>query len=158
MARQINVYDDHLLSRVTNKEDQKVLLKVAEFQCNGCKRDALLEYENLTPASRSMPGISIYETRLLLMKGDFRTASCRLADMIGPNIDLATSPVDGLLLLLKSQCEVFSDLKLQEAVNTARHVRRVWLEFKDMESVTDIFVSRNYFVTLDLFTFIFQGC
>jgi hypothetical protein len=59
---------------------------------------------------------------------------------------------------LKSQCDVFSDLKLQEAVNTAREVRRVWLEATEMDSVTDTFVSGYFFVLRVFLAFITKGC
>jgi hypothetical protein len=148
MARRNNVYESHLLSSVTNKEDQNVLLRAAELQCSGRKHDARLEYENLTPASRSIPGISIYEIRLMLMKGDFRAASSRLEDIIG-QADLGTSPLDALMLLMKSHCDVFTQIKLQEAVNVARQVRRVWLEPMEIHDVTDTFVGGTYFLSLN---------
>jgi hypothetical protein len=75
LARQDNVYGSHLLSSVTSKEDQNVLLKAAELHCSGHWQEALIEYEKSTPETRSIPGISIYEIRLMVMKGNFRAAS-----------------------------------------------------------------------------------
>jgi hypothetical protein len=158
MARQTNVYGDHLFSSVTNEGDQNILLRTAELHCSGRKRDALREYENLTQASRSMLGTCIYEIRLMLLKGDYRVASSRLVDIISSKVGLGTSPLDALIFMLKSQCDVFTDLKLQEAVDMARQVRRVWLEPLEIDNVTDIIVSRTCFLSLYLFRFIFKNC
>ena len=158
MARQPNVYENHLFSSVTNEEDQNILLRTAELHCSGRKRDAFLEYENLTLVSRSMPGTCIYEIRLMLLKGDYRMASSRLVDIISPTAGPDTSPLDALIFMLKSQCDVFTDLKLQEAVNMARQVRRIWLEPLEIDNITDITVSRTYFLSLYLFRFIFKNC
>jgi hypothetical protein len=144
MVRQKNVYEGHLLSSVANKEDQNVLLRAAELQRSESMQDAVHEYENLL-ASRSIPGVLIYKIRLMLMKGDFRNASSSLEDMIDPKMDLASSPLDALILLLKCHCDVFIHLKLQEAVDMARQVRQIWLEPIEIVSATDNYVSKFHF-------------
>ena len=141
MTPQSNIYTNHLLHSVTNKQDQNVLLRAADLQGAGRMQDALFEYHNLTTESRSLPGPSVYEIRLLFMKGDFRLASSRLKEVVNPKADLKTSPLDALVLLLKCHCEAFTELKLQEAVDVARQVRRIWLEPLQMDGITDTFVS-----------------
>ena len=149
MEQPRNVYEGHLLSKVANKEDQNVLLKAAEMQRCGRMQDAVHEYENIV-ASRSIPGVLIYKIRLMLMKGDFRNASSTLEDMIDPKMDLASSPLDALIILLKHHCDVFIHLKLQEAVDVARQVRQIWLEPIEAVSATDTYVSNMHVSVYDL--------
>ena len=148
MVQQQNIYCGHLLSGVANKEDQNVLLKAAELQRSGRMQDAVYEYESLL-ASRSIPGVLIYKIRLMLMKGDFRYASSTLEGMIDPKMDVASSPLDALILLLKCHCDVFTLLKLQEAVDMARQVRQIWLEPIEIVSATDNYVSKIHFFLPD---------
>jgi lipopolysaccharide biosynthesis regulator YciM len=147
MVRQNN-YEGHLLSNITNENDQSVLLKAAEFQCSERVQEALFEYGRLTIATRRIPGASIYEVRLMLMKGDFQKASSRIDEIIDPNTDLRSSTLDALLILLKCYCGIFIHLKLQEAVDVARQVRQVWLDPIEINDMTDNFVSGTTFVPL----------
>lgn len=147
MASQNN-YEGHLLNNITNKDDQRILLKAAEFQYSGRMKEALLEYGKLTAATRRIPGVCIYETRLMLVKGDFQKASCRIDEIIDPKVELHSSPVDALSLLLKYYCDVFIHLKLQEAVDVARQIRQVWLEPIEIDDVTDNSVSGCSFISL----------
>lgn len=127
MDQHVNSYDNHLLSSVKSDGDQNILLKAAELQASGRLHDAVLQY-NILQESRDIPGVIIYEVRLLLMKGDFQKASSRLDNIISSDTNIASSPTEALILLMKVHCEVFLYLKLQEATDTARKVRQMWLE------------------------------
>lgn len=84
----------------------------------------------------------------MLMKGDFQKASCRIDEIIDPKVELHSSPVDALSLILKYYCDVFIHLKLQEAVDVARQIRQVWLEPMEIDDVTDNSVSGTNFISL----------
>jgi len=143
----VHHYDDHLLSSVTNDIDQKVLLKAAELQGSGRLHDAALQYDGLQK-SRDKPGLYIYEARLLLMKGHFQKASSLLDNIIGPVTSITSSPAEALILLMKVYCDVFLYLELQEAIDTAREVRKIWLEPEatDKEPITDTNVCASDFM------------
>lgn len=144
MDQQVDPYCNHLLSSVTNDGDQKILLKAAELQGSGRLHDALLQYDSLKE-SRNIQGVVIYETRLLLMKGDFRKASSRLDNIICPSTNIASSPTEALILLLKNYCKVFLYLELQEAIDVARKARQIWLEpeVAGREPLTDTHVCSS---------------
>ncbi len=133
MEKQVNSYDNHLLGNITNDADQKALLTAAELQGSGRLHDAVLQYDSLQE-SRNIPGVVIYEARLLLMKGDFQKASSRLNSIIGTDTDIASSPTEALILLMKVYCNAFLYLQLQEAIDAARKVRKRWLELETTES------------------------
>ncbi|KAF8858737.1 hypothetical protein BDZ45DRAFT_743164 [Acephala macrosclerotiorum] len=146
MDEQVNSYDNHLLGSVTNDGDQKILLKATELRGSGRLHDAALQYDSLQE-SRDIPGVVIYETRLLLMKGDFRKASSRLDNIIGRDTNIASSPIEALILLMKVYCNVFLYLELQEAIDAARKVRQIWLEPEaaERELFTDTYVLLEYY-------------
>ncbi|KAE8443212.1 hypothetical protein EG329_002080 [Mollisiaceae sp. DMI_Dod_QoI] len=146
MEKQVNSYDNHLLGNITNDADQKALLTAAELQGSGRLHDAVLQYDSLQE-SRNIPGVVIYEARLLLMKGDFQKASSRLNSIIGTDTDIASSPTEALILLMKVYCNAFLYLQLQEAIDAARKVRKRWLELETTESelFTDTHVLLEYY-------------
>ncbi|KAF1994665.1 hypothetical protein P154DRAFT_581613 [Amniculicola lignicola CBS 123094] len=146
MGDQCSFYDQHLLSHVTNKCDQNIIVRAAELQSHGRLHDAALQYENLQE-SRSVSGVVVYESRLLLMKGDFKKASSTLDKIIGPTTKITSSPTDALIILMKAHCNCFLHLHLQEAVDTARAVWEAWLGPAEVDKapLTDTHVLLEYY-------------